>query len=131
MATPSSTYGSMISARSRRLRTVGSVLLVAIIAMVLYGTLSLMPSLRRSSSETRVAARRSIEARTPKEKAELKVVAAKVIFAYAYWTFCGVLILSAVFVAYLDFREVSRNYLTQRLAIWKDETTQSRGEDEG
>ena len=39
-------YQSLISARSRRLRATGAVLLVAVLGMTLYGSLALMPSLR-------------------------------------------------------------------------------------
>lgn len=131
MATPPpAVYGSMISARSRRLRTIGGVLLIAILAMVIYGTTTLMPSLRRSVAATPIRVQRStgeaIPPRTPEEEHRRKATATQIVFAYSYWAFCGVLVISAVFVAYLDFREVSRNYLTQRKAIWSDISERSQ-----
>ncbi len=41
-------YQSLVSARSRRLRVTGIVLLVAVLGMSLYGVFALMPSLRRT-----------------------------------------------------------------------------------
>ncbi len=41
-------YRSLVSARSRRLRVTGIVLLVAVLGMSLYGVVGLMPSLRRT-----------------------------------------------------------------------------------
>lgn len=111
--------GSIVSARSRRLRTIGSLLVVAVLAMSVYGVTSLMPSLRRSINENPVSLRRDA-VRTPEQKARRNIIKAQIVFAYGYWGVCGLLVLSAAFVAYLDFREVSRNYMAQRRAIWSD-----------
>lgn len=123
-------HGSMVSSRSRRLRIIGSLLLVAIAAMVVYGVAVLMPSLRRSVAETSPRIERRIgnagTERTPEERLQRKALATQLIFTYSYWTVCGVLVLVAVFVAYLDFREVSRTYLAQRRAIWSEVAERSR-----
>jgi hypothetical protein len=43
-----------------------------------------------------------------------------VLFAYSYWGVCGLLVIAALFLAWLDFREVSRAYLEERRAILTD-----------
>lgn len=133
-ASSSSVYQSLLSARSRRLRTIGLLLLAAVIGMTLWGGLSLMPSLRASSR----AAHRAVFSRThrgetaataatmraPEQRAaderERKALLAKVIFAYAYWTVCGLLVLGLLGVAWLDFREVLRNYSARRRKLWME-----------
>ncbi|MCS6776470.1 MAG: hypothetical protein RMJ43_12210 [Chloroherpetonaceae bacterium] len=121
---------NMISARSRRLRIVGAMLLLAALGMVAYGSLVLMPGLRRAVA----AAPRHVERRLPGGRVERtpeverwrRALATQILFAYGYWTFCGALVLTVVLVAYLDFREVSRNYLARRQAIWSDVTRRGR-----
>lgn len=119
MAQSAPASGSVISARSRRLRTIGSVLVVAILAMAIYGVTNVMPTLRRSK-ESLGDFRRNPAPLTPEQETQRKALAAQFIFAYGYWSVCGALVLSAVFVAYLDFREVSRTYMAQRRAIWTE-----------
>jgi len=130
-------YQTMISPRSRRLRTTGLVLLVAAVAMALYGLFVLMPSLKRAvAAESRqvpsIHKERLTTAtnlvRTPSggtsQAARIRrahhVVAVKVLFAYGYWITCGLLVVAMVFVAWLDLREVSLTYLNHRRAVWAD-----------
>ena len=47
-----------------------------------------------------------------------RVVAANVLFAYGYWSICSLLVVGMLFVAWLDTREVSRNYLNERRSVW-------------
>src|SRR5581483_1656699 len=132
-ASSSSVYQSLLSARSRRLRTIGLLLLIAVLGMTLYGGLFLMPSLRASSraaqravfsrthrGETAVpATMRTPEQRTSDER-DRKALLTQVIFAYAYWTVCGLLVLGLLGVAWLDFREVLRNYSARRRQLWME-----------
>ena len=133
MAT-SPAYGNIISARSRRLRTIGMVLIGAILAMVLYGMTSFMPTLRHTKDDLqRLNGGKPIsifreKAKTPDEERLRKALAAQLVFAYGYWAVCGILVLSAVFVAYLDFREVTRNYIAQRRAVWTEMADANRKE---
>lgn len=121
---------SVVSARSRRLRIVGAMLLLATLGMVAYGSLVLMPGLRHAVVTTprRLEQRLSdgrVE-RDPEVERWKRALATRILFAYGYWAFCGVLVLAVVLVAYLDFREVSRNYLARRQAIWSDITRRDR-----
>ncbi len=158
MSTAPSPYRSMISPRSRRLRTIGLLLLAAIAGLTLYGYFSLMPSLRtaRASYErSRDRARQSSRLSTlppasnvgasvnvgasasgagasarPLERAR-KALLVKVIFLYAYWSVCGLLIVAALFVAWLDLREVSQNYLHERRALWNEAAVRMQREKDG
>src|SRR2546423_314938 len=51
----SSVYVGVVSARSRRLRTIGSLLLLTIALMTLYGYFFLMPSINRAVEARRTA----------------------------------------------------------------------------
>ncbi len=135
-------YQSLISPRSRRLRTTGLFLLAVIVVMALYGYFSLMPSLRISAARlaaqanARPAATNSAVttsgnrvlptakptnaqdavARMPRQEREAQ--AAKIVFAYAYWGVCLSLLIALMLVAWLDFREVGRNFDQQQAAIF-------------
>ena len=124
METPSA-YTTIISPRSRRLRTIGIVLLVAICAMVIYGYFGLMPSVARAVRETAAQSSAStghhpdVSSRDsqPMTHAQ-KVRKLRIAVALAYWGVCGLLIVGVVFVAWLDLREISRHYVMERKAIW-------------
>lgn len=143
MTPPVSAYQSFITPRSRRLRTLGLVLLAAVLCMVAYGAIVLMPNVRRevetqrarnllpapsvsSSASQPERAHTSVESqRQGRAQARArKIVFAKVAVAYAYWGVCMLLLLAVVFVAWLDWREVARVGLSQRLALHL-ETSQS------
>jgi predicted membrane protein len=125
MDTPS-VYSSIVSPRSRRLRTIGILLLVAVCGMVIFGYYNLMPSLARSIRENPLPAYTSIGARRsdtpdpamrPMTRAE-RLRKLRVAVALAYWGVCGMLIVGVVFVAWMDLREISRTYVEQRRAMW-------------
>lgn len=101
----------LISGRSRRLRTTGLVLLVAVLAMVAYGVLVLMPH----HGGAHVAPAGS----SPADLAARRALLTRVLFLYAYWSTCAVLLLGLLVVAWLDFREVARSYAAERAALWK------------
>lgn len=115
-------YQNLVSPRSRRLRTVGILLLLAVVGMTIYGALVIMPSLRaasqqyarRQTSGAAVNFRSNLASPTRRERRALQV---QVLFADVYWVACGLLTLGAISVAWLDFREVSRNYVEQRRAL--------------
>lgn len=119
-----SVYSGIVSPRSRRLRTIGIVLLTAVVAMALYGYFVLMPSIERSLRENPVPAP-SITAgptrpgvdKPPTSKAQ-RIRKYQVAVALAYWGVCSLLLVSVVMVAWLDFREVTRVYAEQRRAMW-------------
>jgi hypothetical protein len=122
--TPSA-YASIVSPRSRRLRTVGIVLLVAVCAMVLYGYLGLMPSIERSVRADSPIAAQSEALRSPSaglDKPPLtraqRVHKLQVAVALAYWGVCALLLVGLVLVAWLDLREISRRYAAERRAMW-------------
>ncbi len=131
MTTNRSQYGSgFVSNRSRRLRTITALLLVVIVAMAVYGTRVLVPGINRAAS---VAVRPTVQssaiptpnvtrnaAVTPLNvtKRQAKVLKLDVMFVAAYWVVWIVLLLSLLLTAWLDLREVSRNYLEQRRELW-------------
>jgi hypothetical protein len=99
--------------------------------MTLWGGLVLMPSLRTASFAVRNGATfermrtgRGGAERTPQAIARAehakRVLLTQVIFAYAYWTVCGLLVLGLLGVAWLDFREVLRNYSARRRKLWME-----------
>ncbi len=119
-------YSSIISARSRRLRTIGLVLLVSVLLLALYGAFVFMPRLR----ENRVTLRARItyqdpksppipfQSLTPDQQAKVKRLAkAQLLFEYAYWSFCGALIIALLVVAWMDAREVAKNYLREQVTL--------------
>ncbi len=131
MTPTSSTYqGIMVSARSRRLRIIGSLLLVAIIGMSIYGIRVLMPVLQKT---TALVAHASAQTASSQNHASLsnaealsasphlrRLLRIRIIFSYGYWTCCAILFLSLLLVVWLDLREVTRNYADQRRKIWTD-----------
>lgn len=134
-------YRPLVSARSRRLRVIGILLLISVLGMTLYGYFVLMPSLRalphiappvdRNSATTpsaRVQGHSTVgtgivEANASSSEYKLserarKTALAKVIFVYGYWSVCGVLIIALLLVCWLDFRELTRAYEDQRQRLY-------------
>ena len=137
METPS-VYSNIVSPRSRRLRTIGLGLLIAICGMVIYGYFSLMPSLARSIRENPLPASSSVSAhhsdasnlgKRPLTRAE-RLRKLRVAIALAYWGVCGLFIVAVVLVAWLDLREISRTYVEQRRAMWTQAADQLEGTDD-
>ncbi len=132
-------YRNVVSARSRRYRTIGWMLLVAIIGMAAYGNYRLMPPLRHAeqrahsilygSTSTSTTAAATPAARTAEQAADarfLKAFRVQLIFVYGYWTVVGLLVLAVLGVAWLDLREVLRNYTQQRRALWTEAVAAGR-----
>lgn len=130
MTVTPSAYRTVISARSRRLRTVGLILLVATVSMALYGALVLMPRFSRSiKAEAQVAgisASHSLvapaSALTFRQRRARRIALTQAVTAYAYWSVCGLLVTAMLVVGYLDFREVNRTYMAQRLHLLQETT---------
>jgi hypothetical protein len=130
---PPTTYqGTVLSARSRRLRTVGSLLLLAVIGMSLYGVGVLMPAINRSIAAhpyvkpavTPMRARPAMPGISePASKQEFarerlrRQQVVQVTFMFAYWGVCGLLVIAILFIAWLDLREVARNFADQHRAL--------------
>jgi len=108
-------YRTLVTYKSRRLRIIGSLLLIATLGMAVYGGLVLMPSLR--SAKEAVPAQ-TLDSRTPQAIRAKNVMKTKLIFAYGYWSVCGILVTATLLTAWLDVRETSRSYLEQRKSIW-------------
>ncbi len=125
-------YSSLISSRSRRLRTVGWVLLAFIIGLFLYGYFKLMPELGGAKNATEMVASGSVirtSPETPLTPRAKRVVKFKAAVAILFWGVELLLVCALVFVAWLDVREVSKTYIQQRRKVWsqsvKDETGSS------
>lgn len=119
----------MVSARSRRLRTVGSLLLIAVIGMALYGYFSLMPRLNAAIQtyhrlEMKTDQPVRAVAQTPAAAAELerarKVHKVQIAFVMAFWGAWTLLFFALLVIAWLDAREVLHTYVQQRRAVWQD-----------
>lgn len=132
-------YQSMVSPRSRRLRTIGLLLLVAIIGMSVYGFSSLMPAIRRQavayhqrteSTQPSQTGTRTPQAARQSSRAK-KTMLLLITVAYIYWGLCGLLIIALLFVAWLDLREVTRNYINQRRAVWAETASRLQDRDAG
>ena len=113
-------YQNLVSQKSRRLRTVGLALLVSVLLMAGYGVFSLMPTLR--AEKERYAVSHPLIAGKADHSREGKILATQILFATGYWSACGVLVLSLLTVAWLDVREVTRNYALQRRQLWSAES---------
>ena len=158
MTTTPTAYQPLVSARSRRLRVTGVVLLVTVLAMAVYGYAILMPSLRalphvaqtveRAGSVNRPGNANSANARsaarsgnggtareTPAAPAQTltekqrKTALAKVLFVYGYWSVCGLLLMGLMLVSWLDFRELSRNYGEYRRRLYAEDLRESASRD--
>ncbi len=120
MSSSPSPYMSVVSAKSRRLRTIGAVLLFFIVAMTLYGYFGLMPTMSRGIPQTAIGvAQPNVAPLTGRAKRVAKVKAASVI---AYWGVCFLLMSLLLFIVWLDVREISATYALQRRALWAQKT---------
>ncbi len=111
-------YGSLVSMKSRRLRTVGLLMLGAVLLMAGYGVFSLMPALR--------AEKEAYRATHPwmgrqDHRREGRVLASQILFVTGYWAACGGLVIGLFGVAWLDAREVARNYALQRRQMIRED----------
>ena len=139
MTSPPSPYISIISPRSRRLRVTGALLLIAVLAMAIYGFAVLMPMVNREvhrqrsqalTSETSLTLTPDRALASYQKKRARKLLYVKVAAAYAYWGVCGLLVLTALFVAWLDAREVTRNYIALRARALGKIDSETPGQEE-
>ena len=136
-------YRGVLSARSRRLRTGGSLLLLALLGMGAYGYLVLMPTLRvaqagyariqigRPNGQVRppgTTQPATTGMPAPERERARKVLLTNLIFAYAYWGIWTALFVALLVIAWLDAREVWKNYLTQRAVLWTEAAVRARRE---
>lgn len=112
---PAPAYRTLVTNKSRRLRIIGSLLIIASLGMAIYGGLVLMPSLRSAKATTLA---QTLNSRTPEAIRAKKVMKTTLIFAYGYWSVCGIVVTAILLVAWLDVREMSRSYLEQRKSLW-------------
>lgn len=127
MTPTASPYTSVVSLRSRRYRTFMTILLGIILVMSLYGGFSVMPKVRAIKeradlpSLTRIAKSQPGPGLTAQEitHAQRTVKARKLVvyLALAYWGVCSLLIVSVVLIAWLDFREMARNFALQARSL--------------
>lgn len=134
MPTP---YSALISPYSRRLRTIGLVLLVAALLMALYGGMVFMPRLRanRQTLRTHIAQTASDPVANSNaltsEKDLKRLAKAQTLFVYSYWSVCGLLLIALLVVAWLDAREVARNYLRQQVQLISEVAEKGKKPDAG
>ena len=124
---PASPYMTVVSARSRRYRTIVSVLLIVIMIMSVYGGFAVMPRVheavgRQDMQElTRIAKSQPGADLTAKQiaraKRTLQARSVVVSLALAYWGVCSLLMVCILFLAWLDFRETTRNFALQSQAL--------------
>lgn len=127
MTPPISPYMTVVSPRSRRYRTLVSILLIVIMIMSVYGGFGIMPQVRQAVGKpdtpqlTRMAASQPGPDLTLKQIAHAKrtLQARRVVvsLALAYWGVCSLLMLMVLFLAWLDFRETARNFALQARAL--------------
>jgi hypothetical protein len=129
-------YENLVTPRARRLKTIGSLLLVVIVGMALYGVLGLMPGIQRTAALHRVEylARvagpdnqpTGVTAETVREKRLKRSLKLQVAVAQLYWGVCGLLLCGALLIAWLYFREISRSFIAQRRALVSETITRAR-----
>jgi disulfide bond formation protein DsbB len=127
MTPPITPYNSVVSPRSRRLRTVVSIVLVVIMFMSVYGGFTVMPQVRQAVGRpdtlelTRLAKSQPGPTLTLKQiahaKRTLRARQVVVSLAMAYWGILSLLLLLVLFLAWLDFRETTRNFALQAQAL--------------
>ena len=120
---------SLISPRSRRIRTIGLVFLTGMMLCALYGGLVMMPRLGRlreqlhvlnarwqltRTSGTSLAEGRAIRLSIARER---RVLLMQTVFIYGFWSFVGVLGICVILCAWLDTREVAKNFLAEQKRV--------------
>jgi len=133
MTTPDSPYMSVITPRSRRYRTIMTVLLAIILLMSVYGGFRVMPAVRRAVGMSDMAELRRVAHAQPgpdltqKQISEanrtLKQRSVVVYLAMAYWGVCSLIMVGILFLAWLDFRETTRAFSLQAQALRQETVT--------
>ena len=128
MRSTSSVYGyGIVSPKSRRLRTVAALLLVAIVLLGAYGMRVVMPGVNQAAERASFQHFTGAQQTTHTDKTprlhitprENRVLRFKLLVAYGYWSAWTVLVLSLLLVTWLDLREVVRNYAAQRKTLFQ------------
>ncbi|MCW3095512.1 MAG: hypothetical protein JWL77_1130 [Chthonomonadaceae bacterium] len=124
---PTSPYMTVVSPLSRRYRTLMTILLAIIMVMSVYGGFTVMPRVHQTVGKpdtqelTRIAASQPGPDLTPKQIAHaqrtLKARQVVVYLALAYWGVCSLLMVLILLLAWLDFRETTRNFALQSQAL--------------
>ena len=127
MTPPITPYNSVVSPRSRRLRTLVSIVLVVIMFMSVYGGFTVMPQVRQAVGKRDTPELNRLAKSQPGPTLTLKQIAhAKhtlrarqvvVSLAMAYWGVLSLLLVLVLFLAWLDFRETTRNFALQAQAL--------------
>jgi len=100
-----------LTPRQRRLRWISAIILLAVIAMVIFGATS--PLFRPVHPAVL----------TPVIRRQIKV---RILFVGFYWIMCSLLASFLVVLAWLDIREVQRVLAAARRQVWQDAAQQAR-----
>jgi len=127
MTPPVSPYTNIITPRSRRYRTIMTVLLVFLLAMTVYGGFKVMPAVKQAigKSDMRQLRLTAESQPSPGLTAEqilhaqrtLRRRSVVVYMAMAYWGVCSLMMVGILFLAWLDFRETTRAFSQQAQAL--------------
>lgn len=127
MTPPVTPYTTVVSARSRRYRTIVTVLLATIVIMSTYGGFTVMPRVRQAVGRADTPRLAQVAASLPgpdltarqisQAKRTLRARQVVVSLALAYWGVCSLLLLLVLLIAWLDFRETARNFALQSRAL--------------
>ncbi len=127
MTPPITPYTNVLSPRSRRYRTIVTILLVTFLIMGVYGRFNLMPHVNQTVNRpdtpelTRIAASqpgpRWTSTQIAHAKRTLRARRVLVSLALAYWGLCSLMLVAIIFLAWLDFRETTRNFALQSQAL--------------
>lgn len=133
MTPPVSPYTNIITPRSRRYRTIMTVLLVFLLAMSVYGGFKVMPAVHQAVGKSDMRELRLIAEAQPspgltseqilKAKRTLKKRSVVVYLAMAYWGVCSLMMVGILFLAWLDFRETTRSFSLQAQALRQETVT--------
>jgi hypothetical protein len=120
-----------LTLRQRRLRVATAVLLVFIAVMVGFGMTH--PFFRSTGSlqvqqraKEAIAARRAGLPVSPAAERARRVVRARLLAIYFYWTTCFLFVLCLPVFAWLDVRETLRQTLIARRDMWREIAEESR-----
>ncbi|MCW3055496.1 MAG: hypothetical protein JWN14_4666 [Chthonomonadales bacterium] len=138
MTPPVSPYMNVITPRSRRYRTIMTVLLVFLLTMSVYGGFKVMPAVHEAVGKSDMRELRLIAESKPSPsltpaqilhaQRTLKRRSVVVYMAMAYWGVCSLMMVGILFLAWLDFRETTRVFSQQAQAL-RQETVSTLQQD--
>ncbi|MDE2126705.1 MAG: hypothetical protein KGJ62_08955 [Armatimonadetes bacterium] len=112
--------GTLLTPRSRRLRTIGAVLLGAIIVLAAIGAIYVGPLVHHVPA----AVLASPAARKKKLLGDVAIL-------YSWWGLVTGLVILLLIVAWLDVREVARSYMEHRQSLWSEYSPTRHDDDAG